>query len=69
MKLRLEQVTASPTSLVLGVVIEGPKEAWIRFAVLSVPYERVPYAAIERMMRQRFHDLGDDVEEADEPLF
>lgn len=71
MLIRLEQVTASPSALHLGCVIEGPKRAWVRFAVVSVPYEMIPYSAVARMVNARLHDVGDDGGdlEPDEPLF
>lgn len=42
MRLRLEQMTSTPSGLVMGVQIRGPKDSWIRFAVLEVPWDSVP---------------------------
>jgi len=47
MRLRLEKISTSPSGLVLGVQVIGPKEAWIRFALLQVPWADVPLFAIE----------------------
>lgn len=47
MKVRLDQMTSTPSGLVMGVQIRGPKDSWIRFAVLEVPWESVPRYVID----------------------
>lgn len=42
MRLRLEKISSTPSGLVMGVQIQGPKEAWIRFAILNVPFGEIP---------------------------
>lgn len=41
-KIRLQQIITSPSGLVMGVQIRGPKDSWVRFAVLEVPWAEVP---------------------------
>jgi len=42
MKIRLDQMTSTPKGMTMGVQIRGPKDSWLRFAVLEVPWESVP---------------------------
>lgn len=41
MKLRLEKITSTHSGLVMGVQIHGPKDSWIRFGLLEVPWSCV----------------------------
>lgn len=42
MKVRLDKISPTPSGLVCGVCVLGPKHSWIRFALLQVPYESIP---------------------------
>lgn len=64
MKIDLEQVQTSPTSLRLGVVIRGPKDSWMRFAILDVPFAQIPSWCIDDywawLDRRETADVVDD---------
>jgi hypothetical protein len=66
MKLRLDQMTSTPQGLVMGVQIRGPKDSWIRFAVLEVPWESVPRYVVDDWWRWKDAQTGEDW--ADLPL-
>jgi hypothetical protein len=66
MKISSTSLHSTPQGLRIGCTITGPQEAWIRFAVLSVPWSMVPTAVMEDWARWLEHDRG--VEMLDEPL-
>lgn len=51
MKIRLDQMTSTPSGLVMGVQIHGPKDSWIRFGVLEVPFGSVPKYVLDDYWR------------------
>lgn len=42
MKVRLDKMTPTPSGLVMGVLVHGPKDSWVRFALLEVPFDSIP---------------------------
>lgn len=42
MRLRLDKIAPTPSGLVCGVAVQGPKNSWLRFAILQVPFESIP---------------------------
>lgn len=46
-KIRLEKAAPSPSGLVLGVSVHGPRDSWIRFALLEVPYSELPATLVD----------------------
>lgn len=42
MRLLVDTITSSPSGLVLGVQVRGPKDSWLRFAVVEVPWPLIP---------------------------
>lgn len=47
MKLRLEKIATTPSGLVMGVQVRGPRDSWLRFAILTVPYSEIPLHVID----------------------
>ena len=47
MKLRLEKITSTPSGLVVGVQVRGPADTWIRFAILSIPFDQIPHTVTD----------------------
>ena len=47
MKIRLDQITSTPKGMVMGVQIRGPKDSWLRFAILEVPFDSIPAYVID----------------------
>ena len=47
MRLRLEKIASTPSGLVMGVSVRGPKDSWIRFAILNVPYGEIPPSVVD----------------------
>ena len=39
MKIRLEKIVPTPSGLVCGVLVHGPKDSWLRFALLEIPFD------------------------------
>lgn len=66
MKLRLQKATSTPTGLVMGVQIRGPRDSWVRFAVLEVPWEHVPGAFVQDYLH--WSEVEDLDYGAEEPL-
>lgn len=46
-KVRVDKILSLPQGLVLGLSVHGPKDSWVRFAKLEVPWSEVPKNAIE----------------------
>ncbi len=61
MKITPTTLHSTPDGLRVGCVIEGPKKAWIRFAVLSVPWSMVPAVVMEDWARWLAHDRGSEM--------
>lgn len=66
MKVRLSQATTSPNGLVFGVQIHGPRDSWVRFGILEVPWESVPPEALVRYTA--WLDRDERLPLEDEPL-
>lgn len=47
MKIRLEKAAPSPNGLICGVSVHGPRDSWIRFAVLHIPYAEFPPGMVD----------------------
>lgn len=50
----------------MGVQIHGPKDSWLRFAVLDVPYEMIPSYVIAEY--HKWLDRERECDEWDDPL-
>lgn len=46
---RVDTVTVHNGRLVFGCVVEGPKRAWIRFAVAEVPLSSLDYSLFQQI--------------------
>lgn len=51
MRLRLEKITSTPSGLVCGVQIRGPKDTWLRFAILTIPFDQIPATVLDDYWR------------------
>lgn len=47
MKVRLDKVSPTPSGLVMGVLVHGPKDSWVRFALLEVPWASLDPSLID----------------------
>jgi hypothetical protein len=65
-RLKLELMTTTPQGLVMGVQIHGPKDSWLRFGVLEVPWESVPRYVVDDYYK--WYDRDSRFEESDVPL-
>lgn len=66
MEVRVDQVTTTPTHLLLGCVVVGPKKAWVRFVKVRVLLEAIPTEDLRRILERdqrapREEDLGDEL--------
>lgn len=66
MKISPTSLHSTPAGLVVGCTITGPQGAWLRFAVLSVPWSMVPAVCMEDWARWLEADRG--MEMLDDPL-
>lgn len=66
MRISLDGMTTSPQGIHCGVIIRGPKDSWVRFAVLDVPWESIPEDLVEAYWR--WTDRDEIADAADEPL-
>ena len=41
MRVRLNAITSTPSGFRCGVQIHGPKDSWVRFGILEIPFESV----------------------------
>lgn len=64
MEVRVDTVTTTPTHLLLGCVVVGPKRSWIRFCKVKVLLEAIPtedlLAILNRDQRETQEDELDD---------
>jgi len=56
MKVKLDKVPSTPSGLVMGVLIHGPKDSWVRFAILEVPWEMVTEQVILEYWKYKDRD-------------
>lgn len=68
MKLRLEKISSTPSGLVMGVQIRGPRDSWVRFAILSVPYADIPPSVVDEYWSWMDRDERDVAAELTLPL-
>lgn len=47
MRLQVDKITSTPSGLVMGVKVHGPGNAWLKFAILTVPWEVVPPSVVD----------------------
>jgi hypothetical protein len=55
-RLRLDKITSTPRGLVMGVQVRGPKDSWVRFAKLEVPWSEVPQHVVDDWWKWHDHD-------------
>ena len=65
-KIRLQQITPSPNGLCMGVQIHGPRDSWVRFGLLEVPWSEVPQSVIDAWWA--YQDRDERVPCEDTPL-
>lgn len=46
MKVRVDTINSSPSSLFLGVQIHGPRDSWLRFAEIEIPFSQIPWETV-----------------------
>jgi len=46
-KITVEQITPLPQGLVMGCQVRGPKDSWVKFVLVRVPYAEIPPSAID----------------------
>jgi hypothetical protein len=56
MKLRFQQITSTPLGLRMGVQIHGPKDSWVRFGVLEVPWGEIPPTVVDEYWKYMDRD-------------
>jgi len=66
MKVRLDKISPTPSGLVCGVLVHGPKDSWVRFAILEVPFAAIDPAVIQQYWEWTQKEERDDHE--DTPL-
>ena len=66
MKLRLEQIASTRSGLVCGVHIKGPKDSWVRFALLEIPWASISQEVIAEYYH--WYDRDERDYEEDTPL-
>lgn len=42
MEVRVDQIETTPTHLLLGCVVVGPKKSWVRFCKVKILLEAIP---------------------------
>jgi hypothetical protein len=56
----IDSLVPSPSGLVVGCVVRGPEDCWVRFAVAEVPWRLITYDLLrscsERLDRDVLHD-------------
>ena len=67
MEVRVDTITTTPTHLLLGCVVVGPKRSWIRFCAVKVLLEAIPTEDLWAIL-QRDQVSREDLEMED-PLF
>jgi hypothetical protein len=68
MKVRVQEIHPTPSGLVMGVQIRGPKDSWVRFAQVEVPWASVGLPVIEAWQRWYDAEMAREQEDLDVPL-
>lgn len=68
MKITVEQITSDPPFLRIGVVIHGPKDSWMRFALLRLDFKALPSELPRQILERRALEVGEDFEDDALPL-
>jgi len=67
MDIKVDTITTSPTSLLLGCVVNGPEGSWMRFCKVEIPFETIPIESVREIL---LYGRPDKIIEADDlPLF
>jgi hypothetical protein len=69
MKVRVDKILSLPSGLVCGLAICGPKDSWVRFAKIEIPWAEVPRTLVEDYWVWLDRDERNDISiEEDTPL-
>ena len=68
MKMRVTEILPTPSGLVLGVQVRGPKDSWLKFAQLEVPWESVDRSVIEAWSAFYERQRAREIEDLDVPI-
>lgn len=49
LKVKVDTITVDRGRLVIGMTVEGPDKAWVRFAVAHVPLSALDYSLFQRL--------------------
>lgn len=66
MKLRLDKMASTPKGLVVGVQIHGPKDSWLRFGLLEIPWDSVEDSIVEQYLAWK--DKDERLDQLDTPM-
>lgn len=66
MKIRVVQVTSTSQGLVLGLQVRGPRDSWVKFGLVEVPWREVPNHVIDDFWK--WHDRDEIVSDIETPL-
>ena len=67
MEVKIDTIVPTPSSLLLGGQIHGPKDAWVRFVSIELLWSAMPYPVLQRIAE--YASALEPLEDLDEPLW
>lgn len=66
MNLLVDTITSTPSGLVLGVQVRGPQDAWLRFALIDIPWSSIPDYVMDDYWK--WIDRDERLDQVDTPI-